>query len=100
MNLPILQQKPHTREVPSKKSQQKNDVLSNIATNTMEFLQDISSGSIEEKLSLSWYDKNLFKNNRIFYIGLIFLIIAILIFISNKKSEPFSTTARALDVYL
>ncbi len=85
MKLPILQQKPHIREIPSKQSQQKNDILSNIATNTMEFLEDISKSSIEEKISLSWYDKILFKNNRIFHIGLIFLVVALILFISNKN---------------
>jgi hypothetical protein len=75
--LPILQQKPHTREIPSKQSQQKNDILSNIATNTIEFLEDITKGPIDDKI--------FFKNNRIFYIGIIFLVVALLLFLSNKN---------------
>lgn len=86
-DLPILQQKPQIKEIPSNVYQQKNDVLSNIATSTMEFLDDSLSAKADDIISLSWYEKLFFKNNRIFYIGLLFLIVALIIFISNSESN-------------
>jgi hypothetical protein len=84
MNLSILQEKPQIKEIPSNIKQQRNDILSNIATSTIEFLEDSIKPKPDEKSMLQWYEYIIFKNNRLFYIGLLLLCIALLVYITYK----------------
>lgn len=78
MELPILQQVPHIREVPGIQ-QQKNDILKNMAFNIVEFLEDTIKPKPKEKTYISWMDMIFYKNNRLLYIGMLFIIIALLL---------------------
>ena len=83
MDLPILQQYPQIREKPSEEKQKKNDILQNVATGIVEFLEDVTTSKPIEKTWLEWFDNILFKNDRIMSIGVLLLLIGILLFISK-----------------